>query len=249
MLSRTIVQPAALILSCLFSSVATADVVTVAVASNFAEPARQLAERFEQATGQRVRISTGSTGKHYAQIVAGAPFDVFLAADVERPERLVDEGVGSRSVVYAIGKPVLVSADPSLAGKPCIDAFAASDGSTLAIANPETAPYGRAATEWLDSLDVMPRIVTGENVAQAMHFVMSGNARFGVVAESQLLVPAWELKVFPGCFEALPAGSHTAVRQAAVQLSDAGGPFFDFIMSEESQALIASFGYSVSGAE
>ncbi len=243
MLFRTIVQPAALIIVSLYSPVATADVVTVAVASNFAEPAKQLAERFEQATGQSVRISTGSTGKHYAQIVAGAPFDVFLAADVERPERLVVEGIGRRAGIYAIGKPILVSADPGLAGKPCIDAFATSSNTTLAIANPETAPYGRAATEWLSSLAAAPRIATGENVAQAMHFVMSGNARFGIVAESQLLVPAWELKVLPGCFEVLPVDSHTPVRQAAVQLSDAGGAFFDFLMGEESRALIVSFGY------
>ena len=239
---------AGLLLSFFLTVVARADaIVTVGVASNFAEPARQLAERFESSTGHTVRIATGSTGKLYAQVAAGAPFDVFLAADVERPERLVDEGFGSHARVYAIGRLILLSFDPELRGERCIDAFLGSEGATLAIANPRTAPYGRASREWLDSLDASPspRIVTGENVAQAMHFVASGNARFGIVAESQLLVPAWELAAFPGCVESLPAGSYPAVRQAAVQLSEAGRAFYDFLWEDESRALIAGFGYSV----
>lgn len=247
MFSRSTGQTAALILLFLLSQVAKAGDVTVAVSSNFAEPARQLAERFRRLTGHRVRIATGSTGKLYAQIVAGAPFDVFLAADVKRPRRLVNQGVGSRFRVYAVGRPTLVSSDPELRNQGCIDAFAASGATTLAVANPDTAPYGRAAMEWLASLDATPRIVTGENVAQAMHFVMSGNARFGVVAESQLLASAWQFKVFPGCFEPLPANSHLPVRQAAVQLSSAGAAFYEFLSAEDARKLIESFGYAVPG--
>ncbi len=237
----------ALFLVCLLSSASNADVLTVAVASNFAEPARELARAFEETSGHQVRIATGSTGKLFAQIAAGAPFDVLLAADVERPERLVASGVGSRMRVYAIGRLVLVSADSGLQGKSCIDAFVSDGAATLAIANPATAPYGRAAEEWLATRDASPRIVMGENVAQAMHFVMSGNARFGIVAESQLLVRAWELKAFPGCFEALPASSYSPVRQAAVQLSDSGGAFFDFLSRDTSRELITSFGYALPG--
>lgn len=235
----------ALLFVCLFSSASSADVLTVAVASNFAEPARQLVRAFEKTSDHQVRIATGSTGKLYAQIIAGAPFDVFLAADVERPERLVEEGFAERIRVYAIGRLVIASADPGLKGARCIDAFVSDDAATLAIANPATAPYGRAAAQWLATLDASPRIVRGDNVAQAMQFVMTGNARFGIVAESQLLAPAWELKSFPGCFEALPTSSYSPVRQAAVQLSDSGGAFFDFLSRDTSRELIASFGYAL----
>ena len=237
-------SPGLALILCLLSSVSAADLLTIAVASNFAAPAAELAEQFEETTGHRLRLVTGSTGKLYAQIRAGAPFDVFLAADTLHPERLLDDGVGSRVQVYAIGRPVLVSADPALGDSSCIDALFAEDPATLAIANPSTAPYGRAAREWLEGLAISPRIVMGENVAQAMHFVMTGNARFGIVAESQLLVPAWETRAFPGCAEELPEDAHAPVRQAAVQLSAAGGAFFDFLAGETSRALVAGFGYA-----
>ena len=254
MLLRSTGLHVVLFLACalLSTPLASAEAVSIAVASNFAEPARVIAGRFEAATGTEVRISSGSTGKLYAQILAGAPYEVFLAADEVRPQRLVSGEYASEQKVYAVGRLTLVSADPSLTGMDCLDALRDDENATLAIANPVTAPYGRAAAEWLATLDMAPRIVRGDNVAQAMHFVTSRSARFGVVAEAQLLLPAWETRVWPGCIKALPVDSHAPVRQAVALLKtadEAATLFFAFLSLPETRELIASFGYAVDAAE
>jgi molybdate transport system substrate-binding protein len=227
---------------------ANADVVRVAVASNFAGPAGDIAAQFEAQTGQAISLSTASTGKLYAQIRAGAPFDVLLAADERRPELLRRDGIATVTRVYAIGRLALVSADPALSGSDCIAAFLSASSPTLAIANPATAPYGTAASAWLNEQPAVDglRVARGENVGQAMGFVVSGNARFGVVALSQLtaLQADW-----PGCATALPADSHPAVRQAAALLDGAGhsqaaARFFEFLFSDKAVATISSWGYA-----
>lgn len=233
----------------LVSTTALADIVRVAVASNFAGPARDIAAQYEAQTGQTVSLSTASTGKLYAQIRAGAPFDVFLAADEGRPLRLVRDGLAKKARVYAMGRLALVSADPALNGRDCRSAFLEAVSPTLAIANPETAPYGLAASAWLSRQPAggTRKIVRGENVGQALGFVASGNARFGIVALSQLssLEANW-----PGCVTALPAESHPAVRQAAALLDGAGvAPaavaFYDFLFSESAAATLSDWGYTI----
>jgi molybdate transport system substrate-binding protein len=249
MLCRATGVTSLIILLLIASTTALADIVRVAVASNFAGPARDLAAQYEAQTGQSVSLSTASSGKLYAQIRAGAPFDVFLSADERRPLRLVRDGLAKKARVYAMGRLALVSADPTLNGRDCRAAFLEAVSPTLAIANPETAPYGLAASTWLSGQPAggTLKIVRGENVGQALGFVASGNARFGIVALPQLssLQANW-----PGCVTALPAKSHPPVRQAAALLEGTGAmpaavAFYDFLFSESAAATISDWGYAV----
>jgi molybdate transport system substrate-binding protein len=221
------------------------DDVRVGVASNFAGPARELAARYESRTGHTIRLSTASTGKLYAQLRAGAPFEVFLAADDLRPARLEQEGLASQSRVYASGRLAVVSAEPELKGQDCQQALEDALLPTVAIANPATAPYGKAALDWLEeqlpSLEL--RLVKGDNVGQAMSFVASGNARFGIVAVAQLagLRSSW-----PGCIGELPADSHPPVNQAAALATGAGtaaAGFYDYLFSPDARDTIERWGY------
>lgn len=235
------------------SQCAAAEVVTVGAASNFAAPVRELGARFESGTGHAVRISSASTGKLYAQIKNGAPFDVLLAADAERPERLLKSGdavAGSR-FTYAIGRLVVWSRDPRLSGASCRDALARDDLGHLAIANPETAPYGAAARESLIALGlwdrVRTRVVTGENIAQTLHFVASGNASLGFVAAAQLT--AAELPD-ASCSWDVPGELHRPIEQQAVLLRRAAhNPvarrFLEFLKSEAGRAIVARHGYAL----
>jgi len=217
----------------------------IAVAANFAPTLEQLAEDFRRQRPLAVTLVPGSTGKHYAQIRHGAPFDAFFAADAARPERLEQEGrivPGSR-FTYALGCLALWSPDPDR-----IDAdgrVLAGDGfRRLAIANPRLAPYGRAAREVLEGLGLwsrlQPRLVRGENIAQAFQYVASGNAELGFVARSQVVDR-------PGS-RWLPAPvSHAPIVQQAVLLrdSEAGRAFLDFVRSPAARARIRAAGYGL----
>ena len=176
-------------------SIIHAEDVLVAVATNFTSCLKELVVGFEQKTKHHVVVSPGSTGKLYAQITNGAPFDVFLAADVRRPQLLEKEGLavkGSR-FTYAIGRLTLWSAHPSLVNGDGAEILLAQPFRYLAIANPKTAPYGAAARQTLEALDlwdkVQPYIVQGENIGQTFQFVASGNAELGFVALSQVMNP------------------------------------------------------------
>ncbi len=212
----------------------------VAVAANFTAVARELAARFEADTGFRVRPSFGSTGQLYAQIVQGAPFDVFLAADAERPARLAAEGRGDPPIPYAHGRLVLWSPDPERIRGP--EALHAPGLARIALANPETAPYGAAALRVLERLGVSdpPRRILGNNVAQAFQFVRTGNAGAGLLALSQ--VPAtgsrWEI----------PESLHPPLRQDALLLrrgrgNPAAEAFLRFLGSGAARAIIERAGY------
>ncbi|MDP6437030.1 MAG: molybdate ABC transporter substrate-binding protein [Gammaproteobacteria bacterium] len=221
----------------------------VAVAANFAETLTEIAARFEADTGQPVTIIRGSTGKLYAQIINGAPFDIFLAADSRRPELLENEGyaiTGSR-FTYAAGRLVLWSPDPDLVdvdGK----VLASNDFRFLAIANPRLAPYGEAARQTLEKLGVWEslrgRIVQGENIGQAYQFVASGNASLGLIARSQplssSLAPA-------GSFWEVPASMHEPIMQQGVLLEDTqhARAFLDFMRAQP--AVIVAHGYDLPG--
>lgn len=240
----------AAILMFLFASPSlAADEIRVAVASNFRQAMGIAAERFEHRSGHDVILITGSTGKQYAQIVNGAPFDAYFAADAARPARLEAEQrvvPGSR-FTYAIGKLVLWSADESL-----VDAggniLRSGSYRHLAIANPELAPYGAAARQVLQTLGLWDglsgKLVRGENIGQAFQFVVTGNAELGFVARSQLQTPDRE---FPGSAWEPPQSLYDPIEQQAVLLKDspAGRDFMAFMQGEEARALIRSYGYDV----
>lgn len=221
--------------------------IRVAVASNFSPALEHIARRFEAATGHRVIIVAGSTGKHYAQIRNGAPFDLFFAADVRRPRLLEEAGAaipGSR-FTYAIGRLVLWSPEPGY-----VDAggevLARPGLRHLAIANPRLAPYGAAAREVLEGLGfwalLRDRVVRGENIAQAYQFVASGNAELGLVARSQLVRPG---RAREGSWWTVPKTLHGPIEQQALLLRDteAARALLAFVRGEEAASVIRSFGY------
>lgn len=226
-----------------------AEEILVAVASNFALPMSKLVENFETETGHEVELAFGSSGRFYAQILNGAPYQVFLSADQEKPEQLEESGltVNDSRFTYATGSLVLWSADEDLVtgGAEVLD----GDYRRLALANPELAPYGRAATQVLEALgkleQLRPRWVQGENIAQAYQFVETGNAELGFVALSQV-IEAGDLKSGSGW--RVPAELHEPIRQDAVLLRraencDACRQFMDYLRSDEVRRELQSFGY------
>jgi molybdate transport system substrate-binding protein len=222
----------------------------VAVAANFLAPMKQLAPRFEQASGHTLVLSSGSTGKFYAQIRNGAPFDVLLAADDETPARLMREGDAVRTQTYAIGRLALWSADPArLDGS---DALLRRGAYTrLAIANPRLAPYGAAAMEVLEKLGLADpakaKFVMGENIGQTHQFVASGNAEIGFVALSQI----WrDGQLTSGSAWLVPPALYTPIRQDAALLkrgenNAAARAFLEFLKTPATQAMIRSYGYEL----
>lgn len=230
-----------------------AEPLTIAVASNFVVPAREIVKAYSETSGHAARISSGSTGKLYAQIVNGAPFDVFLAADAARPAQLEQDGLGvpGSRFTYAIGALTLWSADARLSDEGCLQALQNLGDRRLAIANPKTAPYGRAAEEFLrgeqlwDS--VAPQLVYGENISQVLHFVATGNASLGLIAASQAVdsrLPE------ASCRWPVPASSHAPLEQQAILLragpeADAGRGFLEYLQGAASRAAIEAHGYTV----
>lgn len=228
---------------------ARAATIRVAVAANFAEPAREIAARFESATGHKAVLSFGASGQFYAQIAQGAPFDVFLSADAERPIRAEAEGLsvqGTR-ITYATGRLVLWSRTPGL-----VDSRGAvltrGDFDKLAIADPKTAPYGLAAMETLGKLGLQarlaPRLVTGASITQAYQFTATGAAELGFVALSQVIGHG------RGSRWIVPAAFHSPIDQQAVLLKrGAGDPaaraFLAFLEGPEARAIIRRYGYEV----
>jgi len=218
--------------------------IRVAVASNFASTLRELGRLFEQQHGHRVTLSSGSTGKHYAQIINGAPFDAFFAADSRRPQLLDQRKLiveGSR-FTYALGKLALWSPNGGDAQK----MLRTAAFQRLAIANPRLAPYGQAAQETLQHLGVWRglrgKLVRGENIGQTYHFVHSGSAQLGLVALSQLRDPE---KPAMGSVWLVPQDHYARIEQQAVQLSNskATQAFMDFMKSPQSLAIIERYGY------
>jgi molybdate transport system substrate-binding protein len=229
------------------TGVASADEIRVAVASNFSNAMKDIAELFEKRTGHRVILVFGSTGKHYAQIKNGAPFEAFIAADVLRPKLLEEEGIarsGSR-FTYAIGKVVLWSPNSKL-----VDAkgkvLSSDTFRHLAIANPKLAPYGEAAEQVMRALGVRDvlerRIVRGEDIGQTFQFVRSGNAELGFVAYSQIKSPEVSAE---GSFWEPPQSLYDPVEQQAVLLKDnaVARELLSFMKSGESLKIIRDYGY------
>jgi len=236
----------------LSSSLANAAEVNVAVAGNFFKPLKKLATEFEAQTGNTVNLSVGATGKLYAQISNGAPFEVLLAADQKRPSQLVEDklAVKESQFTYAKGKLVLWSKETEL-----IDTegkrLSSSDLEHLAIANPKAAPYGEQAVNALTNLGLYkllkPKIVQGQNIGQTFQYVSSGSIKQGIVALSQVTVDG---KITSGSAWVIPTDLYQAIEQDAVLLekgksNPVATQFLTYLQSPSALKIIASFGYEV----
>jgi len=225
--------------------------VNVAVAANFIDAIRKIVPLFEKKSGDSVKVSIGSTGKLFAQIENGAPFEVFLAADTKRPIKAEAEGlaVPGKRFIYAKGKLVLWGAKNGLFEDG--EAYLKNEEFThLALANPKTAPYGLAAQQVLQHLGIwsrlQARLVQGESIAQTFQFVATGNAQVGFVAYSQL--KAWQGPA--GTSWVIPVAYYQPIDQAAVLLkkgaaNPAAVAFFEFLRSDAARKVIEDFGYGV----
>ena len=231
--------------------------ITVAAAADMSAALPELVAAYTKATGQPVKLIFGSSGNLSNQIRNGAPFDVFFSADEQYPRQLISEGLAAKDTLYryAVGRLVLwVPADSPLdLPKRGIKALLDPSVKKVSMANPATAPYGRAAVAALKHFgiyeQVSARLVLGENVSQAAQFVESGNAQAGLIALSHALAPAMKDK---GLYWTVPLDAYPTLNQAAVVLSgskrgDAAGKFIEFLRSPEATSLLTSYGFSLPG--
>ena len=230
---------------------AFAEQVLVAVAANFIPPFREIAIEFEATTGHNVRVAAGSSGNFYSQIKNGAPFDLFFSADIEHPRLLEDEGLGVKNsrFTYAIGRLVLWSPHVNLVKG--AETLHSKQLKRLVIANPKTAPYGRAAMQAMQKLELweslQPKIVMGENLGQAMGFIESGNADLGFVALSQVLDPKIEGK---GSRWDVPTHLHEPINQDVILLTkakdnQAAKSLLEFTGGPQAKKIIERYGYEL----
>ena len=226
--------------------------VMVAVAANFAAPMKAMAQSFEQATGHKLVLSLGSTGNIYAQIKHGSPFDVFLAADTDTPQRLEKEGLGvaGSRFTYATGRLVLWSPQAGFVDKQG-EVLRRAPFQRLAMANPKLAPYGAAAGQVMAKLGLeevlKPKLVQGENIAQAYQFVVTENAQLGFVALSQVFMQG---QIRQGSAWVVPAHLHAPLQQDAVVLARGQGKtavrdLVAYLKSDKAKAIIQSYGYDL----
>ena len=230
---------------------AQADEVSVAVAANFTAPMQQIAADFEKASGHKIVTSYGSTGKFYAQIKNGAPFELLLAADDETPARLIKENaaVAGSQFTYAIGKLVLWSAKSAVVDDKG-EVLKKGGFDHISLANPKLAPYGAAGVEVMKALGaydaLQPKIVSAENITQAYQFVSSGNALLGFVALSQVLKDG----KIDGSAWIVPAHLYAPIRQDVVMLEKGRGKpaaeaLAKYLKGDKAKAVIKSFGYGL----
>ncbi len=237
------------LVAALFATHAMAGDVPVAVAANFTEPAKDIALAFEKKTGNHVVMTFGASGAFFSQIEQGAPFEVFLSADAERPTKLEADGFGLKGTrfVYAYGQLVLWSPTPGFVDTQGA-VLARGNFDHLSIADPAAAPYGLAAVETLKKLNLydklQPKIVKGASIAQAFTFVQSKAADLGFVALSQVIKQAG------GSEWIVPHDDYTPIDQQAILLKPgaadpAARAYIDFLRSPEAVAIIKSYGYEV----
>jgi molybdate transport system substrate-binding protein len=233
-------------------------VVTVAAASDLVYAMNEIAANFEKATGCAVRVSTGSSGNFLTQIENGAPFDVFFSADIAYPKKLEAEGLAApgSTVLYAIGKLVLWTRKGSRLdiGKG-LAALRDPSVRKIAIANPQHAPYGRAAQEALRRSGVYDavkdKLVLGENISQTAEFVESGNADVGILALSLVLSPTLKDQ---GRIWKIPESLYAPIQQGAVAVRGSANPqgarqFLDYIHLPATAALLERYGFVLPGKE
>lgn len=226
--------------------------VSVAVAANFAAPMQKIAAAFEQDTGHRANLAFGSTGKFYAQIKNGAPFQLLLAADDETPKRLEREGlsVAGTRFTYAIGKLALWSKQPGLVDDQG-DVLRNGTFVHIALGDPKLAPYGKAAVQTLNKLGLYDalsaKFVLGENIGQAYQFVATGNALLGFVALSQVFADG---RITQGSAWIVPATLHEAIRQDVLVLdkgkdNPAAAALMQYLRGDKARAIIRAHGYDL----
>nr|ART38177.1 F245 [uncultured bacterium] len=230
-----------------------ADEVSVAVAANFTEPMKKITAEFEKTSGHKVTLSFGSTGKFYAQVKAGAPFEVLLAADDETPGKMEQDGLAVKDshFTYAIGKLVLWSAKEAVVDDRG-EILKRGSFDHIAVANPKLAPYGAAGMQTLQALGVYeaiaPKIVQGENIAQTYQFIATGNALLGFVALSQVIGENGKVK--SGSAWIVPQKYYTPIRQDAVLLERgkdkiAAVELLKFLKTPYAAKIIQSYGYEL----
>ena len=230
---------------------AFAEQILVAVAANFIPPFREIAIEFEKTTGHQLQVAGGSSGNFYSQIKNGAPFDVFFSADMERPKLLEEEGLGVKETrfTYAIGRLVLWS--PSADLMKGEETLHSKKFKRLAFTNPKTAPYGLAAMQTLQKLELweslQPKIVMGENIGQTMGFIESGNADLGFVALSQALDPRIKGQ---GSRWDIPTNLHEPIKQDVILLTKgkdnpAAHALMEFIAGPQTKSIIERYGYGM----
>lgn len=222
-----------------------------AVAANFVKPMKEIASRFEERTGHKITLSFGSTGKLYAQIRNGAPFDLFLSADSATPARLEKEGAGvaGSRFTYASGRLALWSPRDGYVDQGG-EVLKKGDFRHIAIANPKTAPYGAAARQLLEGMGLWaaigPRVVQGENIAQTHQFVASGNAELGFIALSQTK----DAVGAGGSLWVVPQALYSPIEQDAILLQHgkdnaAARELLAFLKGDEARAVIEAYGYDL----
>ncbi len=237
---------------CFLSGSVQAAEVSVAVAANFTVPMKIIATEFAKDTGHQAKLAFGGTGKFYAQIKNGAPFQVFLSADDETPARLAQEGQADSGscFTYAIGTLVLWSSHSNGVDSRG-DVLRTGQFNKLALANPKLAPYGKAALEVLTGMGLLDslsaKFVQGENIAQTWQFVSTGNADLGFVALSQVMKDG---KISNGSAWIVPAKLHTPIRQDAVILKAGAGnaaaeALMKYLKGDKAKAIIRSYGYDI----
>jgi molybdate transport system substrate-binding protein len=236
-------------LAALAAAPAFAADVQVAVAANFTEPVKEIAAAFEAKTHDHLVLSFGSSGQFYTQVTQGAPFEVFLSADADRPARIEREGLGvpGSRFTYAVGRLVLYSRTPGLVDDK--GAVLAKGGfNKISIADPTAAPYGVAAVQTMTRMGVYPRlqakVVKGASITQAYQFVQSGAAELGFVALSQVINEPG------GSRWQVPASYHAPIDQQAILLfkgdrNPAARAFLKFLKGPEAVAIIRRYGYEV----
>jgi len=234
------------------SAPAFSESATIAVAANFTKTIEVIGEAFEKETGHELKFSFGPTGKLYAQISNGAPFDMFFGADERRPQKTIDDGIGLADsyFVYAQGQIALYS-DQYPVETQAKSVLKAADFRHIAVANPRNAPYGDRAVEFLKGAGlyqgVEKKIVSGESIAHAFQYVATGNAPIGFVAMSQVVDP--ESPVYDkGEYWVVPADSYTPINQGALVLkrgqdNAAIGDFVRFLQTDTAKDIIQRFGY------
>lgn len=231
---------------------AFAETVLVAVASNFTKPMTEIADAFEKASGHTAKLSFGSSGKFVSQLENGAPFEVFLSADDEKPLKLeqADLTVAGSRFTYALGTLVLWSAKPGYVDE---QGQILSKGGFrhLALPDPKLAPYGVAALEVLKGLGLQeklqPLLVQGENISQAHQYVSTGNAELGFVALSQVIVDG---KIAEGSGWIIPADRHAPIQQDAVLMkigaeNPAASALLEYLKSAQALAIMQKYGYGL----
>jgi molybdate transport system substrate-binding protein len=242
---------------CCCAAVASAQEIVIAAAADLSSVFPEVAARFEKETGRKVKTNFGSSGQFLSQIENGAPFDVFFSADVQYPQRLEAEGLTQPGTIYkyAIGKLVLyVPNNSPLNLSQGLRALQSPEVKRIAIANPQHAPYGRAAVESLKKEglyeSLQSKFVMGENISQTAQYVQSGNADAGILALSLVLSPQMKSA---GHYVEIPDSDHAPMEQAAVILKGSkdkvtAALFLEFIRKPEIISLLAQYGFTMPAA-